>query len=57
MAKLNRRKKDILNALKQLGGRATTREIANRLGGWNVNGVSQTLGVLYDFVKRAEGYS
>jgi len=42
---MSRRKNLIYGILHELGGKATTREIAEKLGGWSVNGVSQTLGV------------
>ncbi|MBI3020192.1 MAG: hypothetical protein HYY60_02605 [Parcubacteria group bacterium] len=38
-----KRQKDILTALAELGGEATTRQIAEKTG-LNVNGVSQSLG-------------
>ena len=44
-ARINHRKRKIFEALLILGGEATTREIAGAIG-MNVNGVSQTLGVL-----------
>lgn len=44
-ARRNPRKQKIFEALVSLGGQATTREIASAVGK-NVNGVSQTLGVL-----------
>jgi hypothetical protein len=43
------RQRDILTALRNLGGTATTREIAERCS-LNVNGVSQSLGALADHV-------
>jgi len=43
--KLKRRQKIILAALNELGGIATTKQIAEKTN-LNVNGVSQTLGVL-----------
>lgn len=43
--RINHRKLKIFEALLILGGEATTREIASAAG-MNVNGVSQTLGVL-----------
>lgn len=43
--RINHRKRKIFEALAFLGGEATTREVARSLG-MNVNGVSQTLGVL-----------
>ena len=44
-ARLTRRQRKIFRALFNLGGEATTREIAGAVG-MNVNGVSQTLGTL-----------
>ncbi len=49
MAGLSRRKKTILRALAELKGVATTRQIAGAAN-LNVNGASQTLGVLYPYV-------
>jgi predicted transcriptional regulator len=46
---LKKRQKDILQALKELGGEATTRQIAAKIN-LSVNGVSQSLGVLYPHV-------
>jgi hypothetical protein len=46
---LKKRQKDILRALKDLGGMATTRQIAEKTG-LNVNGVSQSLGALDRYV-------
>ena len=40
-----KRKKIILEALEKLGGKATTRQIANKVK-LNVNGISQSLGVM-----------
>jgi hypothetical protein len=45
MARLKRRHREILNAIRSLGGRATTRQIAIATG-LHVNGVSQSLGAL-----------
>ncbi len=45
MRKLKKRQREILQALRDLGGRATTKEIAAKTG-FHVNGVSQSLGVL-----------
>lgn len=42
---LKKRQKAILAALEELGGKATTRQIAQRTN-LNVNGVAQSLGVL-----------
>lgn len=50
MAKLKKRQRDILAALQALGGTATTREIAAKTG-LHVNGVAQSLGALYQYVK------
>lgn len=47
---LKRRQRNILTALTDLGGEATTRQIAERAG-LNVNGVSQSLGALYQNVE------
>jgi len=44
-ARINHRKRKIFEALLLLGREATTQQIAVSLG-MNVNGVSQTLGVL-----------
>lgn len=45
MAALKKRQKEILAALKELGGTATTRQIAEKTK-LNVNGISQSLGAL-----------
>ena len=45
MLSTKKRKEMILSALKDFGGIATTRQIAEKVN-LNVNGVSQTLGVL-----------
>ncbi len=50
---MKKRQKDILNALKEFGGKATTRQIALKTG-LNVNGVAQSLGAL-DGVEYIEG--
>ena len=42
---LKKRQKEILKALEELGGEATTWQIAEKVN-LNVNGVSQTLGAL-----------
>ncbi len=47
LIQLKKRQKDILAALKELGGTATTRAIAEKAG-LNVNGVAQTLGALWN---------
>lgn len=44
---LKKRQELILQALAELGGEATTRQIAEKVN-LHVNGVSQSLGVLYD---------
>ena len=41
----NKRQREILQALKDLGGQASVHDIAAKAG-MNVNGVSQTLGVM-----------
>jgi len=51
---LRKRHKIILAALKELGGEATTRQIAKKVN-LNVNGVSQSLRVLHQV--RCLGYS
>ena len=51
---MRKRQRDILAALENLGGEATTRQIAERTG-FNVNGVSQSLGALYKHVQRLGG--
>ncbi len=45
MKSKNRRQRALYEALLSLGGRANTRDIAGRAG-LNVNGASQTLGVM-----------
>jgi len=47
--KMTTRKRLVLDALRELGGKATTRAIAEKLG-LNVNGVAQTLGSVYEQV-------
>jgi hypothetical protein len=54
MRKLKKRQLLILDALTDLGEKATTRNIAEKTG-LNVNGVSQSLGALSDFVKMNGG--
>lgn len=49
MANLKKRQKAILAALQDLGGEASTRQIAKKVG-FNTNGVSQSLGAMYDHV-------
>jgi len=46
---LKKRQKTILAALTELGGRATTRQIAEKVG-LSVNGVSQSLGAMREHV-------
>lgn len=46
---MRKRQRDILTALRSLGGTATTREIAETCG-LKVNGTSQSLGALIDYV-------
>ncbi len=52
MGGLKRRQKEILAALKELGGEATTRQVAEKTR-LNVNGVSQSLGA-YSMRERVE---
>lgn len=47
---LKPRQKDILKALTDLGGEATTRQIAEKAG-LHINGVSQSLGALHEYVE------
>ena len=47
---LKKRQKIILAALKELGGETTTRQIAEKAG-LNVNGVSQSLGAMYQYIE------
>jgi len=47
---LSKRQRAILQALKEIGGTATTREVAEKTD-LNVNGVAQSLGALYYYVK------
>mgnify|MGYP001584068206 CR=1 FL=1 len=47
MRRLKKRQKMILRALKELGGLATSRQIAEKTD-LHVNGVAQTLGALSD---------
>lgn len=55
---LKKRQKDILKALEESGGKATTREIAEKTN-LRVNGVSQSLGALHKnkYVERLGGYA
>lgn len=48
--RLKQRQRNILQALRDLGGTATTREIASRVG-LHVNGVSQSLGALFEYIQ------
>jgi hypothetical protein len=52
--KLKRRQRLILRALSDLGGEATTRQIADKAQ-LSVNGVSQSLGVLREYVSPVGG--
>lgn len=51
---LKKRQKYILSALEELGGEATTRQIAEKTG-FHVNGVSQSLSALNKCVARLGG--
>lgn len=51
---MKKRHRQILDAIREIGGMATTRQIAEHLG-LNVNGVSQSLGVLGEFVIMQRG--
>lgn len=51
---LKKRHAVILAALKELGGEATTKQIADKTN-LNVNGVSQSLGSLLNYVKCLDG--
>ena len=53
---LKKRQKLILTALAELGGEATTRQVAEKVG-LHVNGVAQSLGALTDHVKCLGGRS
>lgn len=46
---LKKRQKLILSALAELGGEATTRQIAKKVN-LHVNGVSQSLGAMYEHI-------
>jgi len=46
---LKKRQKEILKALKDLGGEATIWQIAEKVN-LNVNGVAQSLGAMYELV-------
>ncbi len=46
---LKKRQKMILQALKDLGGKATIWEIAEKVN-WNVNGVAQSLNAMDQYV-------
>ena len=47
---LKKRQKFILSALAELGGEATTRQIAEKVS-LHVNGVSQSLGAMFEYVE------
>jgi DNA-binding NarL/FixJ family response regulator len=47
---LKKRQKAILSALAELGGEATTKQIAEKVN-LNVNGVSQSLGAMFKHVE------
>lgn len=51
---LKRRQREILKALRSLGGQATTEALAQKTG-LNINGVVQTLGVLARYIEFAGG--
>lgn len=51
---MKKRQQDILRTLRELGGTATTRQIAERLG-LHVNGVAQSLGAMSHDHVRARG--
>ncbi|MDP3727389.1 MAG: winged helix-turn-helix transcriptional regulator [bacterium] len=51
---LERRQREVLNALRSFGGQATTAAIAEKTG-LNVNGVTQTLGALVRYVEFVSG--
>ncbi len=52
--KLKKRQRLILKALSDLGGEATTREIAGKVS-LHINGVSQSLGALFGYVECVGG--
>ncbi len=47
---LKKRQRIILSALAKLSGEATTRQIAEKTN-LNVNGVSQSLGAMYQYIE------
>ncbi len=47
---LKKRQRIILSALAELSGKATTRQIAEKTN-LNVNGVSQSLGAMYQYIE------
>ena len=51
---LKKRQRIILDALANLGGEATTRQIADKTG-LNANGVSQSLGAMHKYVEYLGG--
>lgn len=51
---LKKRQKIILAALTELGGEATTRQIAEKVN-LHVNGVSQSLGAMFEYVECLDG--
>jgi hypothetical protein len=53
--KLKPRQQLILSVLAELGGIATTRQIAQRAN-LNANGTSQSLGALYEYVTEIGGH-
>lgn len=53
---LKKRQKIILSALAELGGEATTRQIAEKVN-LHVNGVSQSLGAMHKYVACLGGRS
>ena len=53
---LKKRQKMILTALAELGGEATTRQIAEKVN-LHVNGVSQSLGAMYQYIECLGGHA
>ncbi len=51
---LKKSQKIILSALEELGGEATTRQIAEKVN-LHVNGVSQSLGAMFEYVECLDG--
>lgn len=47
---LKKRQRSIIETLKVLGGEATTKEIAEKMN-LSVNGASQSLGALYEYIE------